>query len=107
MSFLDRIATARDDAFAARIAMILMKSAVDVANEPDSTANHANRLALAQKHFRGQVNCKALAAAVIANNATVQGIIDSNPGLLGANVPDNDLEFVINGLIDNFANAYG
>jgi hypothetical protein len=106
MSVLNQIATARDDTFAARVALLLMKSAINIANEAPATANHANRLTLAQKHFRAQVNCKALAAAVIASNATIQSTIDTSPDLLGSNVPDNDLEFVINGLIDNFANAY-
>lgn len=106
MSVLDRIATARDDTFAARVAMILMKLAIDVANEDVGIANHANRLALAQQHFRGQVNSKAAAAACIAFNATIQMTIDASPELLGSNVPDGDLEFVLAGLYDNLANAY-
>ncbi|MGF6641783.1 hypothetical protein [Paraburkholderia sp. MM6662-R1] len=106
MAVLDRIATARDDAFAARVAMILMTSCVNVANEDPTYENHANRLHFAQLHFRAAVNTKALAAAIIANNTTIQGEIDSAPTQLGANVPDSDLEYVIGGLFDNFANAY-
>ncbi|TCK36741.1 hypothetical protein B0G84_5754 [Paraburkholderia sp. BL8N3] len=106
MAILDRIATARDDQFAARVAMLLMKLCVDVANEDPAYENHANRLHFAQLHFRAQVNTKALAAAIIANNATIQTAIDSAPNALGSNVPDGDLEFVIGGLFDNFANAY-
>lgn len=106
MAIIDRIATARDDVFAARVAMILMKLCVDVANESDTTANHANRLALAQAHFRAGVNSKALAAALIANNATIQATIDANPGGLGSDVPDGDIEFVVSTLLDHFANAY-
>lgn len=106
MAQLDRIAVARSDTFAARVAMILMKLAVDVSNEATTTPNHANRQKLAQKHFRAEVNAKALAAAVIASNATIQAAIDAQPAQLGANVPDGDLEFVISGLYDHFANAY-
>lgn len=106
MAVLDRIATARDDQFAARIAMILMHTCIDVANEDPTTANHANRVAFAGKHLRGQVNCKAVAAAVIASNGTIQSTIDGGPTLLGANVPDGDLEYVIGGLYDHLANAY-
>lgn len=106
MAILDRISAARDDVFAARISMILMKLAVDVANEPSDTANHANRLHLAGLHFRAAINAKTLAAAVIANNPTIQMAIDAEPSLKGSNVPDGDLEFVIAGLMDHFANAY-
>lgn len=106
MAIADRIATARNDTFAARVSMILMKLAVDVANEDGGTANHANRLALAQAHFRAGINSKALAAALIANNGTIQATIDGAPELFGSNVPDGDLEFVIAGLYNHFANAY-
>jgi hypothetical protein len=106
MAVLDRIATARDDAFAARVAMIMMKLAIDVANEDPGAANHSNRLALAQKHFRAEVNAKALAAAAIASNATIQGAIDGDPAARSSNVPDGDLEFVLAGLLNHFANAY-
>lgn len=106
MAVLDRIAAARDDVFAARVAMILMTTANNVANEDPATPNHANRIALAQKVFRGEINNKAVAALVIASNATIQGTIDANPAGLGADVPDNDLEFQLSTLYDNLANAY-
>lgn len=106
MAVLDRIATARDDVFAARVAMILMATANNVANEDPGTANHANRLALAQKVVRGEINNKAVAALVVASNATIQGAIDANPAGLGADVPDNDLEFQMATIYDNLANAY-
>ena len=106
MSVLNQITTARDDTFAARVAMLLMKACVVIATEAGTVPNHANRLAFAQRHFRAEVNCKALAAAVISNNATIQTTIDGAPEQHGSTVPDGDLEFVINGLIDVFANAY-
>jgi hypothetical protein len=106
VAIIDRIATARDDTFAARVAMVLMRTAVDVANEAPETPNHPNRLALAQATFRASVNAKALAAALIANNATMQATIDANPAGLGSDVPDGDIEFVVAGLFDHFANAY-
>lgn len=106
MAVLDRIATARNDEFAARVAMITMKLCVDVANEAGTVTNHTNRIAFAYKMFKATVNAKALAAAVIANNATIQTTIDSSPSLMGSNVPDADLEFVISSMLNNFANAY-
>jgi hypothetical protein len=106
MAILDRIATARDDVFAARVSMILMKLCVDVANEDGATPNHANRLALAQAHFRAGINAKALGAAAIASNGTLQAAIDTAPAELGANISDGDLEFVLAGLFNHFSNAY-
>lgn len=106
MAYLDRIATARDDVFAARCAMILMKIAIDVANEAPETPNHENRVALAYRHLRAEVNSKAVAAAVIASNGTIAGAIDANPADRGASVPDGDIEFVLSGLYNHLANAY-
>lgn len=106
MAVLDQIATARDDTFAARVAMCLMVTSVNVANEAALTANHANRLALAQKHIRAQVNVKSVGALVIAYNATIQTAINSAPALRGSNVLDGDLQYAINSLTDQIANAY-
>lgn len=106
MAIADRIATARDDLFAARVAMLVMKLAVDVANESGATTNHANRLIFAQAVFRAAVNSKALAAAAIANSSSIQASIDASPELLGSNVTDATLDGVISGLLNNFANAY-
>lgn len=106
MAVLDRIATARDETFSARVAMMLMKVSIDVMAEAGSTSNHANRLKLAQLHVKSLVNTKAVAAAVIASNATIQATIDTDPLLLGSNVPDGDIEFVLVDLFDKLANAY-
>jgi hypothetical protein len=106
MAVLDRIATAQDNVFSARVAMILMKLSVAVLTEPGGTTNHANRLKLAQKHLRAEVNVKAVAAAVIASNPTIQSTIDGAPSELGSSVPDADIEFVLTGLYDGLANAY-
>ena len=106
MAILDQIAAARDDAFAARVAMITMTLCVAVATEDPATVNHVNRLGFANKHFKAQINTKALAAAVIASNPTIQGEINAAPGVHGANVPDGDITFVVTSLLDTFANAY-
>ena len=106
MAILDRIRTARDETFAARVSMILMKVAIDVANEDGGTTNHANRLAFAAKVIKAEVNNKAVGAACISNNGTMQTTIDADPSLLGSNIPDGDIEFVLGGLYNNLANAY-
>jgi len=106
MAIIDLIATARDDTFAARIAMILMGLAINIMNEDPTTANHANRMVLANMHIKGLVNCKLVGAAAIAYNATLQSEIESDPALLGSTCPDSDLTYVIGGLYNNIANAY-
>jgi hypothetical protein len=107
MAVLDLIATARDDTFAARVAMILATLAVAATTEDPTTANHANRLGFAQKIIKGGViNNKAIAAIVIASNPTVQTEITGTPASLGSNVPDGDMTFVLTGLYDALANAY-
>jgi hypothetical protein len=106
MAILDLIGAARDDEFSARVAMCLMVASINIANEDTATLNHPNRIAFAYRFFKGEINSKVVAAAVIATNATVQGTINANPAGLGADVPDADLQFVVNGIIDHFANAY-
>lgn len=106
MAVLDLIATARDDVFAARVAMMLMTLSVTVTTESNTTANHTNRLDFAQKVLKAQVNNKAIAAAVIASNATIQSEIVGAPSSLGSNVPDGDMVFVLTGMYDALANAY-
>lgn len=107
MAVLDLIGAARDDAFSARTAMCLMVASINVANEDAATLNHANRIALAYRFLKGEINSKVVAAAVIATNATIQSTINANPAGLGADVPDADLQFVVNSLVDHLANAYG
>lgn len=106
MAALDRIATAQNNQFAARVAMILMKLAIGVMNEQINKPNHANRLKLAQLHIKAQVNAKSIAAAIIASSPTIQASIDDTPADLGSGVLDSDLEFVLTGLYDGLANAY-
>ncbi len=106
MAMIDLIATARDDTFAARVAMILMTLAINIMNEDPTTPNHANRMILANMHMKGMVNCKLIAAAVIAYNPTIQTEIESSPASLGSTCPDGDLNYVLSGLYNNIANAY-
>lgn len=106
MSALDLIATAQDDTFAARTAMILMEVCINVTNEATTTPNHANRLALAQRHMKAEINTKSVAATMIASNATIQTTIQGAPQLRGSNVPDSDMQFALGGIYDSIANAY-
>lgn len=106
MAALDLIAAARDDAFGARIAFCLMVAALNVANEDPATTNHSNRLAFSKRVLTGGVNAKLIAAAAIGYNATLQTTINGDPSQKGANIPDSDLQFVVNSLFDLESNAW-
>ena len=98
MSALDQISAARDAQFAARVTMLSIKTAQAVAAEDPGTASHTERLAYAEFTIRGDENPKMLAAHVIASNPTIGAAIDGNPGALGSNVPDNDIEFALSSI---------
>jgi hypothetical protein len=78
------------------------KAAEDIRNEAATTLNHANRLAWAGNDPHG--NAKAMLWA-LAMNATVQSRFEAdytvNP--VKEATLDNDVQFVVNGLIDKFA----
>lgn len=105
MSALDQIAAARDATFSARVAMLALRSAVFVGNEDPATEDHAARLAWANAVLRAELNNKHFAAAVIASNPTISAAIDADPGARGSNVPDGDIEFVINSILAAFGRA--
>ena len=98
MSALNHIAAARDDAFAGRVLMLALAVAQQVATEDPATANHAERLAYADRVFVGNEQIKQLAAHVISSNPTIQQEIDNDPPSLGANVPDNDISFALSSI---------
>ena len=91
----DWAATACDPIFASRIMMISLQVAQEVATEDTATADHADRLNYANYVMRGEENPKLLGSQVIASNSTIQGEIETNPELLGSNIPDNDLQFAM------------
>jgi hypothetical protein len=105
MAALDLIATARDGVFSSRVALIALKSAVAVGNEDPGTADHAERLAWANKALRGDVNNKQLAAAIIASNSTITSTINATPLNLGSDVADGDIEFALNSIITALGRA--
>ena len=106
MAALDLIATARNDEFAARVMMICHKVAQNVASEDPGTANHAERVAYAERIFRGGDNPKSMATHVISSNPTIGQTIENNPELLGSNVPDGDIEFALASIWDARALAF-
>lgn len=105
MAAIDLIAASRDATFAARVAMIALKSAVAVGNEDPATTDHTERLAWANKALRGEVNNKHLAGAIIASNSSITATINATPANLGSDVPDGDIEFALNSIITALGRA--
>jgi len=105
MTALTQIAAARDPVFAARVLMICFKTAQNVASEDPGAVDHAVRVAYSNYIFRGAENPKLVAAHVIASNPSISATIESDPTLLGSNVPDGDIEFALATIWTARANA--
>ena len=105
MSAEDLIRAARDDTYAARVAMIQLKVAQNVASEDPGTAYHTERVDYASMVIRGDENPKMVAAHV-NTNPSIAETIQSDPAKLGANVPDGDIEFTLASIWDARSLAY-
>lgn len=78
-----------------RCAAAVAKAAMDVLNEDPGTSNHANRVIWANDAL---INAEAVAARMfwgVLGNATI--------ATAGESATDNDIEYVVAGLIDIFA----
>lgn len=71
------------------------KAACDILNESGGTTNHANRLVWAHATLLDPAASAAEMKYSILQNATIQSAGDAST--------DNDVQFVVNGLIDSFA----
>ena len=98
MSALDQIATASDETFSGRVMMLMFKVGQQVASEDPATADHAARMAYAEKVMRGEEKPQLVAAHVISSNPTIAAAIESDPAALGSNVPDSDIEFALSSI---------
>jgi len=106
MSAVDHIATASDEEFAGRVMMIMFKVAQNVASEDPATAHDTERRAYAGYVIMGHEKPQLVAAHVISSNPVISGAIDSDPELLGSNVPDGDIEFALATIWDSRSLAY-
>jgi hypothetical protein len=95
-TFLEQHTISTSSEYQQRVEMCFMNVAFDVLNEPGNTANHANRVALANRVLWGEgVPPRAFKLLHILNAA-----------LQGSPTPsDGDLEFTVAGQWDTFANA--
>lgn len=82
----------------ARSEAALMVASGDVQNEDPGTANHAERLAMANACLSNGTylaECTSLAMFSVATNATIAADPD--------NATDNDIQFVVNSVYTNIA----
>jgi hypothetical protein len=106
MSALDQIAAARDDEFSARTSMLMFKVAQMVATEDPGAPDNAVRVDYALRVIRGADNPKLVSAHVISSNPTIGAAIDGDPGAMGSNVPDADIEFALSSIWTSRAMAF-
>ena len=95
MPAIDLIATARHDEFSARVLMIALKVAQNVASEDPGADEHAARAAYASRVIRGEETPKLIAEHLVSSNPTITAMIEKDPNKYRANVPDNDIEFAL------------
>jgi hypothetical protein len=103
MATSDIIAAASDPLFYTRVSYISLKVAQNVASEDESTANHVNRVAYAERIFRGLDNALLISMHIAASNPTIAATLETEGG---AAVPDGDIEFALATIWDARANAF-
>lgn len=103
MATSDIIAEVSKPSFYQRVSYLSLGVAQQVASEPPATANHANRVAYADRIFCGQEDALLLAMHVVSSNATIASTIESSGGDA---VPDNDIQFALASIWDARANAF-
>ena len=85
----------------AKISRAIDVAARDVINEDPGTTNHANRIVWARHIRKGPTNITIEANAwinVVLDNATIAAA--------GNLATDNDVQFVVNGLVDDMADEH-
>lgn len=100
MAYTDIYAAATDSDHVLRkqVTVACQKAATDILNEAPATENHAQRMQWARKVLRASGGTVAEAERMIwevLTNASIQ----ANP----TGATDNDVQFVVNGLVDTFA----
>lgn len=96
MNYVDIFTTMHSDCDLWKKAEVAcFKAAADILNEDAGTANHANRVTWANAVFANPTAKAAEMRYKILLNTTIQANLSSST--------DNDVQFVVNGLIDSFA----
>lgn len=97
MISLARYNKAQEADFQHKVKIYMQKGAIAVMAEPDITVNHADRVIYASKVLNGTASILEFALGVVTNS-TIGNYIETD-----AAIPETDLEFTVNSLIDAFA----
>ena len=80
-----------------RTQIAIESAAYDVLNEDPATANHTNRIVWANTALNNPEKLTAIEMALVVQNPTIAAGGDDST--------DGDIQFVVNGLVDPFANG--
>ena len=80
-----------------RTQVAICNAAYNVLNEDPAAANHANRILWANDTLANPERMMNLEMSMVVQNPTIQAE--------GDNAADSDIQFVVNGLVDYYANA--
>lgn len=80
-----------------RVVAAIATASRDVLNESAGTSNHANRMTWARNSLNNAHNAAEEMMWGVVGNATIQSSGNAST--------DNDIQFVVNGLIDSFAQS--
>jgi hypothetical protein len=80
-----------------RTQVAICNAAYNVLNEDPAAPNHANRILWANDSLAYPERMMSLEMAMVVQNPSIQAE--------GDNAADSDIQFVVNGLVDYFANA--
>ena len=97
MSYLARYQLTENCTFRNKLQMAVWIAALDVINESSATPNHAARLIWATKMLRGVMDTD------VARKVAIRASANATIGAAGEAALDSDIQFVINGLVDELA----
>jgi hypothetical protein len=90
--------------FTQRVAFIALQSAQDVASESPDTENHANRVAYADRIFRGEEKALSLALHIVGASPEIMAALEEGTQ---DDVQDEDIINTFGAIWNARANAYG
>ena len=102
MSLLASRKLAQDQAFQDRVRVAVVTAAVNVLAEDPAAPNHAARFSFASRVLMGPGPWGAIIAEAVAVNTTIAAEASA-----GDEIPDGDIQFVVNGLVDAYAGQSG
>jgi hypothetical protein len=106
MALKDTGAAVTDQTVITQIAGALMTAASQIFNEGARVPDHANRLAYARYVFQAPLQAAAFMPPGIFSNPTIAGEAGGTVGASGTPFPDNDVQFVVNSIINIYADQF-